>query len=67
MVNVICKAGSCNYCSPSGFCQNRFVVITSRGFCGRIYDNNGRIKADWNQPIQQKEGNENYERETEVD
>lgn len=55
MTTIICKVGQCYYCSPSGFCQNHFVTIQQNGFCGRIYDNNGGLKQNWNQPIQPKE------------
>lgn len=45
---VLCKVAECKYCSSSGFCHNNFLVLTPQGFCGRIYNNGGVVKPDWN-------------------
>ena len=45
---VLCKVTECYYCSDNGFCKSNFLKITPQGLCGRIYDNNGQVKADWN-------------------
>lgn len=33
MQNVICGIRNCGYCSASGFCLNRLVVINEQGVC----------------------------------
>ena len=48
MQNVICKVRNCGYCSASGFCLNRLVVINEQGVCQHL------TKSDWQQPIEEK-------------
>ena len=45
MQNVICKVRNCGYCSASGFCLNRLVVINEQGVC------NWLTKPGWNQQV----------------
>lgn len=48
MQNVICGIRNCGYCSASGFCLNRLVVINEQGVC------NWLTKPGWDQEIDEK-------------
>ena len=48
MQNVICQVKNCGYCSRSGFCLNRLVVINKQGVC------NWLTKPGWERPIEEK-------------
>ena len=48
-MKIICKVNACRYCSTSNFCTKSFVFINAMGGCGRIYNNNGQVKANWNE------------------
>lgn len=50
---VACKVGACPYCSKSGFCRNRVVVINQNGQCGHLYTRDGRVREHWRDPVEQ--------------
>ncbi|MBR3674010.1 MAG: hypothetical protein IKN65_07045 [Clostridia bacterium] len=58
---VLCKVTECKYCSSSGFCHNKLLVLTPQGTCSRIYDNKGRMKPNWN--FDEEESQEEQKRE----
>jgi len=45
---VVCKVQNCGYCSDSGFCLNRLVVINEQGLCGYL------TKPGWEQPVEDR-------------
>lgn len=45
---VVCKIQNCGYCSDSGFCLNRLVVINEQGVCKRL------TKPGWEQKVEEK-------------
>lgn len=49
---VACKVGACPYCSKSGFCRNRVVVINQNGQCGHLYTRDGRVREHWRDPVE---------------
>lgn len=54
MQYVICRISQCPYCSQSGFCLNRVVMINEQGICSHL------TKGNWQQPIP-NEFKTNYE------
>lgn len=54
MVTVVCKIEQCPYRSKNGFCRNRVLLINLNGSCGHIYDKNGQIKSNWQEPIDER-------------
>lgn len=55
---VRCKIQNCGYCSNSGFCLNRLVVINEQGVCKYL------TKADWEQKIEDRFKDNYFEEKT---
>lgn len=45
---IRCKLQNCGYCSNSGFCLNRLVVINEQGVCEYL------TKPGWDQQIEDR-------------
>lgn len=52
---VYCKVKNCGYCGKSGFCLNRLTAINEQGVCEYL------TKPGWDQPIDKKWFNTNYD------
>lgn len=48
---IVCKVEGCPYRSKNSFCRNRVTAINSHGSCSHIYNENGSVKSNWQQPI----------------
>ena len=42
---IVCKISQCPFCSQSGFCLNRLVVINEQGVCKHL------TRPDWQDAI----------------
>lgn len=50
MITVVCKVKQCPFLSQSNFCKNELLSITKNGQCGWIFNANGAVKSEWQQP-----------------
>lgn len=51
-MTVICDLMQCPYRSRNRFCMNPLLYINMNGSCGHIYDKNGRVKPNWQEPVE---------------